>query len=409
MCSTVTTASPWASSPTVTLRTSNLRSLTAHAGGGLDRLEGRVDRAVAGGRPAPASRPSPWRSADARAWRLARRVARRRAGSSRCHGRSPAELGPQHQRLDVAVEHSFFLSASALKSSNTRSSSASSSSKPSSLTRSRSACAAAVLAEHEVGARQAHVLGPHDLVGRVVLEHAVLVDARLVREGVLADDGLVARDRHAGDARRAGGWSGYRRCVSMPVCSAEERLARLERHHDLLERAVARALADAVDGALDLARAGPTAARLLATARPRSSWQCTLKVTLVDAAHVLAAGSRTARANSSRHRVADGVGDVDGRGAGLDHGLDDLARKSSSVREASSGENSTSSQRLARVAARLRRRVRTISLLRHVELVLAVDRAGGEEDVDARPLGVRARALAGLVDVLAVAAREARR
>ena len=32
--------------------------------------------------------------------------------------------------------------------------------------------------------------------------------------------------------------------------------ARLERHHDFFERSVARALADAVDGALDLPRAG---------------------------------------------------------------------------------------------------------------------------------------------------------
>ena len=39
--------------------------------------------------------------------------------------------------------------------------------------------------------------GPHDLVGARVLQHAVLVDAGLVREGVAADDGLVRLDRLA--------------------------------------------------------------------------------------------------------------------------------------------------------------------------------------------------------------------
>src|SRR5436305_1761446 len=60
---------------------------------------------------------------------------------------------------------------------------------------------AGMLAEHEVGLRQADVLGVHDLISRALLEHAVLVDARLVREGVLADDRLVALDLDAGDVR----------------------------------------------------------------------------------------------------------------------------------------------------------------------------------------------------------------
>ena len=76
------------------------------------------------------------------------------------------------------------------------------------------------------------------------------------------------------------------------------------------------------------------------------------------------------------------------------------------MREASSGENSTSSHldfawRTPSTASRM------ISSLRHVELVLAMDRAGGEEHVQARPRGFRDRR-PGLVDVLAVAARERR-
>src|SRR4029077_584227 len=55
--------------------------------------------------------------------------------------------------------------------------------------------AAGVFAEHQVAARETNVLRAQDLVGGMVLEHAVLVDARLVGKGVLAHDRLVARDR----------------------------------------------------------------------------------------------------------------------------------------------------------------------------------------------------------------------
>ena len=40
----------------------------------------------------------------------------------------------------------------------------------------------------------------HDLIGALVLEHAVLVDAGLVGKGIGADDGLVGLDNHAGIA-----------------------------------------------------------------------------------------------------------------------------------------------------------------------------------------------------------------
>ena len=51
--------------------------------------------------------------------------------------------------------------------------------------------AAGMLAEHQRRLRHADFLGPHDLVGPAILQHAVLVNAGLVREGVAADDGLV--------------------------------------------------------------------------------------------------------------------------------------------------------------------------------------------------------------------------
>jgi hypothetical protein len=63
------------------------------------------------------------------------------------------------------------------------------------------------LAQHDLVGRPAHVLGAHDLVGVARLEHAVLVDAGGVGEGVGADHGLVGLHHEAGglaDQREAG-------------------------------------------------------------------------------------------------------------------------------------------------------------------------------------------------------------
>ena len=78
---------------------------------------------------------------------------------------------------------------------------------------------------------------------------------------------------------------------------------------------------------------------------------------------------------------------------------------SSSERVASIGENSTSSQYCARLGDR-RASLALHVLARGLELVLDVDVAGGDEGVDARPLGVLDRVPGG-VDVLRVRARQA--
>ena len=81
----------------------------------------------------------------------------------------------------------------------------------------------------------------------------MLVDARLVREGVLADDGLVGLDLDAGVARDhlAGAHDLLR--VDRAV-HGEVLRPRAQRHHDLLQRGVARALAQRVEGNLHLHR-----------------------------------------------------------------------------------------------------------------------------------------------------------
>ena len=70
----------------------------------------------------------------------------------------------------------------------------------------------------------------------------------------------------------------------------------------------------------------PSAARLLATARPRSLWQWTRKHALVDAADGLLQVADDGGVWLG-HRVADGVGDVERGRAGLDGLLDDLGEE----------------------------------------------------------------------------------
>jgi hypothetical protein len=114
--------------------------------------------------------------------------------------------------------------------------------------------AAAVLAQHELVRVPAHVLGAHDLVSVAALEDPVLVDSRLVRKCIRADDRLVRLD---GKACNPGDQAACRddvRRVDARI-AWKHVLAGANRHHDLLERRVARAFAQPVDRALDLARA----------------------------------------------------------------------------------------------------------------------------------------------------------
>ena len=88
-----------------------------------------------------------------------------------------------------------------------------------------------------------------------------------------------------------------------------------------------------------------------------------------------------------RHRVADGIGDIDRGGAGLDRRFDDLARES----RARCGRRLRARTRRRRNSSRARctpsigplRRSRPCAML---QLEFAMNRAGGQEDVDARTL-----------------------
>ena len=170
--------------------------------------------------------------------------------------------------------------------------------------------AAGVLAEHERVGLEPDGRRVHDLVGRALLEHAVLVDAGLVGERVAADDRLVRLHRVAGEARDQAARARDLARVDAGVQPADVGGARVQQHHDLLERRVARALADPVDRALDLPRA-----RLQAGERVRD--REAEVVVAVDGEHDVAQARHQLvepaqeRGVLVRHRVADGVGDVD--------------------------------------------------------------------------------------------------
>ena len=185
--------------------------------------------------------------------------------------------------------------------------------------------AAAVLAQHELGGGKADVLGPHDLVGRALLEHAVLVNARLVGEGVLADDRLVALHLDAGHVghQPAGGHQPPGVDVRVGMI---EIVAGPQGHDDLFQRAVAGPLAQAVDRALDLPGAGLDGGQAVGHGHAQVVVAMDADHGLVDVGHAVAERLDDVVHVAGRG-VAHRVGNVDRRGPGGDGRFDHLAEE----------------------------------------------------------------------------------
>ena len=182
-----------------------------------------------------------------------------------------------------------------------------------------------VLAHHQAVGAPANVLRQHDFVSLAALEHAVLVDARLVGESVGANDRLVRLHREAGDSRdqpRAGHDLG-----GVEVGGAvEDVTAGAHRHDDLLEGGVAGALAEAVDGALDLACA------VLHCGQGVGNRQAEVVVAMDREDRPIGVGDALDQlvdqvAELGRYAVPDRIRNVDRGRAGIDHRLEDAAEE----------------------------------------------------------------------------------
>src|SRR5262249_2335930 len=107
--------------------------------------------------------------------------------------------------------------------------------------------AAAVLAQNQLGPGQAYVLGIHDLVRGSLLEHAVLVNAGLVSESILTDNGLVPLNRNAGYMRYQP--AGLTQAAGVNVGAHSENVrTRSHGHDDLFQRRVSGPFANTVNG-----------------------------------------------------------------------------------------------------------------------------------------------------------------
>ena len=247
---------------------------------------------------------------------------------------------------------------------------------------------AAVLAQHDVVVGEADVGRRHDLERGRVAEHAGLVDAALVGEGVAAHDGLVALDRVAGQrahqAARAGDLPGVH-----PGLAVEVLAARADGHDDLFERGVAGALADAVDGALHLRGAGAHRGQRVGRGQPQ----------VVVAVH--AHGDVVQRRREpvqladevavlQRQGVAHGVGHVDGGRAALDgdaQHLGQVLRLGAARVHGAELHVGLGAAPPARGQRDHGPRVGQHLVLGLLDLVLEVHGAGADERVDARDLG----------------------
>src|SRR3954471_15800464 len=113
---------------------------------------------------------------------------------------------------------------------------------------------AGMLAEHQRRTRNTNHFGLDDLVGETVLQHAMLVNTGFMGKGVAPHNGFVWLWKDAGEVREE--LAGAVDLAGFDVAlKAQHGLSNPPGHHDLLQRGIAGALADAVDGALHLSGA----------------------------------------------------------------------------------------------------------------------------------------------------------
>ena len=222
-------------------------------------------------------------------------------------------------------------------------------------------------------------------------------------ERVAADDRLVVLHRERG--RRRHQFRGPRQHGGVDLVPPRKLVvADVDRHHDFLERGIACPLADAVDGAFDLPRAAGDAGQRIRHRHAEIVMAMHREHRLVGIRHPLDQGAHEVGV-FLRHGVADGVGNIDRGGAGLDHGLDDPAQEIHLAAGAVLGRPFDVVDLVARAGDVGDRGLQHL-LRRHVELDPHVQRRGRDHGMDAAALGEFHRFRAA-VDVLRMRARQA--
>jgi len=182
----------------------------------------------------------------------------------------------------------------------------------------RNGSASGVLAQNDMAVADPDGLGRHDLVGDFLLDQAVLMDAGFVRERVGADNGLVRLHGNAGNLRQQA--RGFINLVCFDVgVQAKPVFARGQRHDDFFHRRVSGPFPDAVDRALHLPGARADGGERVGHRQPQI-------VVAMDGDDRIAHVFHTIEQEGDEapelfgNSVADRVGNIDGDGAGVNHG-----------------------------------------------------------------------------------------
>src|SRR6204780_5216661 len=115
--------------------------------------------------------------------------------------------------------------------------------------------AAGMFSQDQAARRNSHLFRNDNFVGQRIFQDAVLVNSGFMGEGISTDDRFIRRDANASDRAEhpAGGINFLERDIGGGGVMS---LPHVQRHDNFFQRRISGALADAVDGAFDLAGAG---------------------------------------------------------------------------------------------------------------------------------------------------------
>ena len=187
--------------------------------------------------------------------------------------------------------------------------------------------ATGVFAEHEMRACDSNERRRHDFIAKRVSQHSVLMNPRLVGEGVRANDRLVGRWAEGDDLAE------HLACrIELVQLDAAFNSVVVRAHikgrRDLFQGRVACALADAVYRAFDLACAGGDGGQRIGCGKPK------VIVAMRGENDTFRIDGRDALADFAKHlsvflggRVTDRIRHVDRGGSGLDGYADHVDQK----------------------------------------------------------------------------------